>query len=59
MIARRREAKDALLNSLKHKLWYGKVADAISLLEDYRPKARNEEKLDELIVYLIRVFQFR
>jgi hypothetical protein len=52
MIARGREAKDALLNSLKHKLWYGKVADALSLLEDYRPKARNEEKLDELIGYL-------
>jgi hypothetical protein len=52
MIARGREAKDALLNSLKHKLWYGKVADALSLLEDYRPQVRNEKKLDELIGYL-------
>jgi len=52
MIARGKEAKDALLNSLKHKLWYGKVADALSLLEDYRPQARNEKKLDELIGYL-------
>jgi hypothetical protein len=52
MIARGREAKDALLNSLKLKLWYGKVADAISLLEEYRPQARNEKKLDELIGYL-------
>ena len=33
MIARGREAKDALLNSLKHKLWHGEVADALSLLE--------------------------
>jgi hypothetical protein len=52
MIARGRKAKDALLNSLKLKLWHGKVADAVSLLEDYRPKARNEKKLDELIRYL-------
>jgi len=52
MIARGREAKDALLNSLKLKLWRGKVADAVSLLEAYRPHARNEKKLDELIVYL-------
>lgn len=52
MIARGREAKDALLNSLKLKLWHGKVADAISILEDYRPQARNEKKLDELIGYL-------
>jgi hypothetical protein len=52
MIARGREAKAALLNSLKHKLWHGKVANALSLLEDYRPQARNEKKLDELITYL-------
>jgi hypothetical protein len=52
MIARGREAKDALLNSLKLKLWHGKVADAISLLEAYRPQARNEKKLNELIGYL-------
>jgi len=52
MIARGREAKDELLNSLKLKLWYGKVADAISLLEAYRPQARNDKKLDELIGYL-------
>jgi len=52
MIARGREAKDALLSSLKHKLWHGKVADALSLLEAYRGQARNEKKLDELIGYL-------
>ena len=52
MIARGREAKDALLNSLKLKLWHGKVADAVSLLEAYRSQARNEKKLDELIGYL-------
>lgn len=52
MIARGREAKDALLNSLKLDLWHGKVADAVSLLEDYRPQARSEKKLDELIGYL-------
>ena len=52
MIARGREAKDALLSSLKRKLWYGKVADALSLLKAYRPQARNEKRLDELIGYL-------
>jgi len=52
MIARGREAKDALLNSLKLELWHGKVADAVSLLEAYRPQARDEKKLDELIGYL-------
>ena len=52
MIARGREAKDALLNSLKPKLWHGKVADAVSMLEAYRGQARNEKKLDELIGYL-------
>jgi hypothetical protein len=49
MIARGRKAKDALLSSLRLKLWHGKVADALSLLEDYRPQARNEKRLNELI----------
>jgi hypothetical protein len=52
MIAKGREAKDALLSSLKRKLWYGKVADALSLLEAYRPQTRNEKRLYELIGYL-------
>ena len=52
MIARGREAKDALLSSLKHKLWHGQVADAVSLLKAYRPQARNEKRLNELIGYL-------
>lgn len=52
MIARGREAKDALLSSLKRKLWYGKVADALSLLKAYGPQTRNEKRLDELIGYL-------
>jgi hypothetical protein len=52
MIARGREAKNALLSSLKHKLWYGKVADALALLEAYGPQTRNEKRLNELIGYL-------
>jgi len=52
MIARGREAKDALLSSLKRKLWYGKVADSLSLLEAYRPQTKNEKRLYELIGYL-------
>ena len=52
MIAKGREAKNALLNSLKPKLWYGKVADALSLLEAYQPQTKNEKRLDELIGYL-------
>jgi len=52
MIARGKKAKDALLSSLKPNLWHGKVSDAVSLLESYRPQAKNEEKLEELIRYL-------
>ena len=52
MIASGRGAKNALLNSLRLKLWHGKVTDAISFLEDYRTQARNHKKLDELIGYL-------
>jgi hypothetical protein len=42
MIARGREAEDTLLNSLKLKLWHGKAADTISLLEAY-PRVRGED----------------
>ena len=52
MIARGRKAKDELLNSLRLKLWHGKVTDAIALLEAYRPQTKNQKKLDELIGYL-------
>ena len=52
MIARGQEARDALLNSPKLKLWLGKVADASSLLAAYRPQTKNEKKLDELMGYL-------
>jgi hypothetical protein len=52
MIARGRQAKNELLNSLRLKLWHGKVTDTIALLETYRPQTKNQKKLDELIGYL-------
>ena len=36
---------------LKH-LWRGQVQEAIAILEQYRPQAKNLEKLNELINYL-------
>ena len=48
----RKGSQNALLSSLKPRLWYGKVADALSLLEAYRPQTKNEKRLYEFIGYL-------
>jgi hypothetical protein len=47
-----RKAKAELLALLLYHLWRGQVADAIDILEEYRPKTKNLEKLEELIHYL-------
>lgn len=52
LICRGRKAKIELLGLLLKQLWRGQVQDALDLLEEYRPQAKNSEKLDELINYL-------
>ncbi|MEW6296083.1 MAG: hypothetical protein AB1467_07415 [Candidatus Diapherotrites archaeon] len=52
LICRGRKAKDALLSLLLRHLWHGQVQEMIDILEEYRPQAKNIEKLDELIKYL-------
>jgi hypothetical protein len=52
LICRGRKAKDELLQLLLKHLWRGQVQDAVDILEEYRPQAKNVEKLDELINYL-------
>ena len=52
LICRGRKAKAELLRLLLKHLWRGQVQDAIDILEEYRPQAKNIEKLEELINYL-------
>ena len=52
LICRGRLAKANLLGALLSHLWRGQVSEALTLLEQYRPQAKNEDKLDELITYL-------
>ena len=47
-----RKAKAELLGLLLRHLWHGQVAEAIDILQEYRPRTKNLEKLDELINYL-------
>jgi hypothetical protein len=52
MICHGRKAKAALLRPLLQHLWCGDVDAAITVLDAYRPHARNAERLEELIQYL-------
>jgi hypothetical protein len=52
LICRGRLAKAELLACLLSHLWQGQVSQALTLLEQYRPQAKNPDKLDELINYL-------
>jgi hypothetical protein len=52
LICRGRQAKAELLGGLLKHLWRGQVQEAIAILEQYRPQAKNLEKLTELINYL-------
>src|SRR5512144_1521778 len=51
-ICRSREAKQQLLQRLECRLWCGKVAAAIDVLDAYRPEAMSEDVLDSFIAYL-------
>lgn len=52
MICHGRKAKAALMRPLLRHLWCGDVQAAITLLDAYRPQARNVDRLEELIEYL-------
>jgi hypothetical protein len=52
LICRGRVAKAKLLGALLLRLWRGQVDDAITLLDAYRPQAKDTESLDKLITYL-------
>jgi hypothetical protein len=52
LICRGRKAKAELLGPLLLDLWRGQVDAALTRLSEYRPQAKNEAKLDELISYL-------
>jgi hypothetical protein len=52
LLGRGHQAKAELLGwRLKH-VWRGQVQEALAILEQYRPQAKNLEKLNELINYL-------
>lgn len=52
MICRGRKAKTQFLATLYRRLGPGELMGAMAFLEAYRPQAKNEGKLDELILYL-------
>jgi hypothetical protein len=52
MICSGKKTKAALLGSLYYHLWRGQLDEAIQVLTQYRPQAKSEEKLDELLDYL-------
>jgi hypothetical protein len=52
MIGADREVRRALYREVRQRLWKGEVAAALTLLEEYRPQARSEARLEELISYL-------
>ena len=51
-ICRDKEAKRIFLRRVYRRLWAGQVDAAVRWLEGYRPQARNQAVLDELIGYL-------
>jgi hypothetical protein len=54
MICRGRKAKRQFTHTLYLHLWHGEVDEAIQFLQGYRPQAKSEDRLDELIAYLHR-----
>lgn len=58
MICCGRMAKKKLLRQLLCLLWRGRGQDALSVLQDYRPQAKNVEMLDALITYLTARLSF-
>jgi hypothetical protein len=52
MICRGKNAKMRFLSTLGAHLWQGNTLEALAFLHAYRPEAKSDEKLDELINYL-------
>lgn len=52
MICRGKQAKTRFLSTVGGYLWRGNTLAALEFLQAYRPEAKSEEKLDELIDYL-------
>ena len=52
MICRGKQANTRFLATLGGYLWRGNTLAALAFLQAYRPEAKSEEKLDELIDYL-------
>lgn len=52
MIGKDRASRRTLYKEVRNRLWKGEVAEAMRILEAYRPQARNEEKLDDLKAYI-------
>ncbi len=52
MICRGKVAKGKFLATLYYHLWHGDVDEAVRFLQLYHDKAKNVEKLDELVNYL-------
>jgi len=52
LIGRDREGRRELLKAVRKRLWHGEVQETLELLEAYRPRARNEGRLDELIAFV-------
>ena len=58
MICRGLVAKKKLSGTLLYYIWQGKGEFALSILQDYRPQAKNVEALDTLIAYLTTRLSF-
>jgi hypothetical protein len=52
MIGKDRASRRALYQEVRQRLWKGAVAEALQYLEEYRPQAQNEGRLDELKAYI-------
>ncbi len=52
MICSGKKAKATLLGRLYYHLWRGQLDAAINSLAEYRPQAKSQEKLDDLLDYL-------
>jgi len=51
-IGTNREERRALCKKVLYRLWRGEIAEALSVLEGYRPLTKNEGRLDELMGYV-------
>jgi hypothetical protein len=52
MIGKDRAGRRALYQEVRKRLWMGAIREALQYLEEYRPQAQNEGRLEELKEYL-------